>query len=175
MTDLSLYHLEKQASELGLLLRIQVRRPLDLWTLRLVVARNIDNNKIEILGEMKGWAYKGKSGLQLDTMTVSSKAPAGVGYLIWAATMSWALEETPCIRARLLAIRDDDTQHELLVRYFCQRGFKIEREVGASPLDLPLRLVWGGAGSLMVANCSDVLELTFRKWNIFRSDKLQLI
>ena len=78
--------------------------------------------------------------------------------------MAWAIESTPCRRARLLAINDDESQHEILIRYFQQKGFKIVREVGSSPLDLPFRMVWGGAGSLMVSNCLDVYNVSCHLW-----------
>ena len=68
-----LEQLEAEARDRGLLLRLQVGRPLGLWSLP--------------LEEMKGWAYSAATGLQLDTMRVMPKAPAGVGDLIWAATM----------------------------------------------------------------------------------------
>ena len=97
-------------------------------------------------------------------MRVLPSAPSGVGDLIWAATMAWALESTPCRRARLLAIRDDDRQHRRLVRYFRQRGFTPVREVAAAPVDLPLRLLWGGAGVLMCADCCSVLTLSEQRW-----------
>tara|TARA_Y100001968_G_C19290086_1_gene683773 strand:+ start:517 stop:1032 length:516 start_codon:yes stop_codon:yes gene_type:complete len=164
MNETSLIQLEKESSEAGLLLRIQVRRPLNLWSLRVVVAEEVDDKKIRILGEMKAWAYSGANGLQLDTMLVQPNTPIGVGDLIWAATMLWALEETPCQRARLLAIHDEDNQHTRLIRYFSQRGFRIIREVAASLSDLPLRTVWGGAGSLMLGNCKDVLAISLRRW-----------
>ncbi len=165
MTIEGLARLEYQASEAGLLLRIQVRRPFNLWALRLVVADYLETDKIRILGEMKAWAYNGANGLQLDTMQVSPKAPAGVGHLIWAATMAWALEETPCRSARLLAIYDENNQHKVLQRYFRRRGFKTVRHVGSSPMDLPLRLVWGGAGAFMVGDCEEVLERNYRSWS----------
>ncbi len=159
--------LEKQAAESGLLLRLQVRAPIfNLWTLRLVVAEQQVTEKVQILGEMKAWAYAGKKGLQLDTLQVHSKAPAGVGHLVWAATMAWALENTPCRSTRLLAIRDDDFQHQRLVRYFLRRGFHLIREVGAAPQDLPLRVVWGGAGALMVADCFEVFKRSNDLWGI---------
>ena len=91
-----LIDLESQASKAGFLLRLQVRRPLKLWAMRLVVAKYISSKKVKVLGEMKGWAYAGNNGFQLDTMQVSPQAPLGTGHLIWAATMAWALEETPC-------------------------------------------------------------------------------
>ena len=156
--------LEADASERGLLLRIRLKRPLGLWALRLVVASRPSDGPPRLLGELKGWAYPAISGLQLDTMRVLPASPSGVGDLIWAATMAWALESTPCRRARLLAIRDDDRQHRRLVRYFRQRGFTPVREVAAAPADLPLRLVWGGAGVLMSADCSSVLTLSEQRW-----------
>ncbi len=164
MTSKALAVLEKQASLAGLLLRVQIRRPLNLWTLRLVVGKYLNPQKIQLLGEMKGWAYQHSSGLQLDTMQVSKNAPRGVGHLIWASTMAWALDETPCQRARLLAIHDEAQQHKILIRYFQQRGFSTVRDVGASILDLPLRMVWGGAGSLMVADCTEVYKYSCHHW-----------
>ena len=59
-------------------------------------------------------------------------------------------------------------QHARLVRYFKKRGFVSVREVGSSPIDLPLRTIWGGAGSLMTADCHAVLERSCRLWEISR-------
>ena len=118
MTKPNLSILEKEASERGLLLRIQVRRPLNIWSFKLVVGEIISNNKIQLLGEMKGWAYQNNRGLQLDTMKVGKNANSKIGDLIWASTMAWALEETPCRSARLLAIYDENNQHEILQRIF---------------------------------------------------------
>jgi len=159
-----LEHLEAEARERDLLLRLQVGRPLGLWSLRLVVAQQGASGSLLLLGEMKGWAYPAATGLQLDTMRVMPTAPAGVGDLIWAATMAWAQETTPCARARLLAIRDDERQHRRLVRYFHQRGFSTMREVEAALWDLPLRMVWGGAGALMSGEVATVLDRSLRGW-----------
>ena len=156
--------LEKEASDRGLLLRIQVRRPLNIWSFKIVVGEMMSKNKIQLLGEMKGWAYQNIKGLQLDTMKVGKNANSKVGDLLWATTMAWALEETPCRSARLLAIYDENNQHKILQRYFRRRGFRTVRKVGSSPLDLPLRLVWGGAGAFMVGNCEEVLDKSYRCW-----------
>ena len=164
MMKFGLSQLESQALEAGLLLRIKVNRPFSLWAMRLVVADYLEPNKVRILGEMKGWAYRGVNGLQLDTMRIHPNASADVGHLVWAATMAWALEATPCKKARLLAIRDDEKQHKCLVRYFLRRGFQKVREIGSDPMDLPLRLVWGGSGELMVAECSEVLQRSYKLW-----------
>ena len=155
--------LEREACSRDLLLRLQVGRPLGLWSLRLVVARSSEE-RLQLLGEMKAWAYGRTGGLQLDTLRVLPGAPGGCADLIWAATMAWALEATPCRRARLLAIRDDERQHRRLVRYFQAKGFQSVREVQAALWDLPLRMVWGGAGELMVGDCAVVLEGALGRW-----------
>ena len=157
--------LEREASDRGLLLRIQVRRPLNIWSFRLVVAEMTTKDKIKLWGEMKGWAYHNTKGLQLDVMKVAKNANSKVGDILWAATMAWALEETPCRSARLLAIYDDKNQHKILQRYFRRRGFKTVRNVGSSLFDLPLRLVWGGAGAFMVGDCEEVLDRSYRSWS----------
>jgi hypothetical protein len=159
----SLGAIEQRAAARGLLLRLQVRQLLGLRTLRVVVARPRPGQTPLLLGELKGWALSHASGLQLDTMRVVSGAPAGVGALIWAATFCWALEDTPCRRARFLAIRDDESQHRRLVRYFRRLGFRGYREVGASPLDLALRLIWGGSGLLMAGDCREALACSLRQ------------
>ncbi len=165
MKRVNLAELEKEASARGFLLRIQVRRPINLWSFRVVVAEVKSHETIQLWGEMKGWAYQNTKGLQLDVMKVSKDAKTKVGDLIWAATMAWALEETPCKSARLLAIYDENSQHEILQRYFCRRGFKTVRDVGSSLFDLPLRLVWGGAGAFMVGNCEEVFDRSYRRWS----------
>ena len=155
--------LEREARQRDLLLRLQVGRPLGLWSLRLVVARS-QSERLQLLGEMKAWAYSGPRGLQLDTMRVLPGAPTGCGDLIWAATMAWAMEFTPCRKTRLLAIRDDDKQHQRLVRYFKWRGFEPVREVQAALWDLHLRMVWGGAGALMLGDCAQIRDRAVERW-----------
>ena len=155
---LSLQRVEALAAKRGLKLRLRAPRRLGVWSLQVVVARPLDAGRAELLGELKGWALPTPAGLQLDTMRVQGRDTAGVGLLIWAATFAWALEATPCRRARLLAIRDGDRQHRCLVRYFQRLGFEPVREVGAGLTDLPLRLVWGGSGLLMRGDCAEGLE-----------------
>ncbi len=165
MTGADLTTLEKEASDRGFLLRIQVRRPFNIWSFRLVLGEKTSKDKIQLWGEMKGWAYQNTKGLQLDVMKVSKNAKPKVGHMLWAATMAWALEETPCRSARLLAIYDENNQHKILQRYFRSRGFNTVRDVGSSLLDLPLRLVWGGAGAFMVGNCEEVFDRSYRSWS----------
>ena len=163
----SLSLLEKKASDAGFILRIKVNRPLNIWSFKVVVAKKIEKEKIKIYGEMKGWAYRGKKGLQLDTMRTLKSSPAQVGHLVWSATMAWALETTPCTSARLLAIYDDEFQHRRLVRYFLMRKFHTVKQVKSSFFDLPLRMVWGGSGCLMIGDCNEVYEYSFRNYEKF--------
>jgi hypothetical protein len=165
---LSLARIEQEASRRQLLLRLQVGRLAAVgWTLRVGVARRRDPGRpgtgLVLLGEMKGWALPLADGLRLDTLRVQGEDSAGVGALIWAATFAWALEATPCRRARLLAIRDGERQHRRLVRYFRQLGFEPVRELGAGAADLPARLLWGGAGLLMVGDCAEGLRRSARR------------
>jgi hypothetical protein len=162
MTLPTLSEIEQAAAAQGLLLRLQVWQILPITTLRVVVARQRPGQAPLLLGELKGWALPLRDGLQLDTMRVQGPQTQGVGALIWSATFAWALETTPCRRARLLAIRDNDQQHRRLVRYFRRLGFSAIREVGAAAADLPLRLVWGGAGLLMRGDCAEGLERAWR-------------
>ena len=147
----------------GLLLRLQVGRPAGLaWSLRLGVARR-NGERLVLLGEIKGWALPAAAGLRLDTMRVQGDQVAVVGPLIWAATFAWALEATPCRQATILAIRDSDAQHRRLVRYFPALGFAPLRELAAGPADLAPRLLWGGSGLLMRADCAEVLRRSVRR------------
>lgn len=159
----SLERIEQLAAARGLLLRLQVRQLLGVRALRLVVARPRDGQGPLLLGELKGWALPLRDGLQLDTLRVQGEATQGVGLLIWAATFAWALEATPCRSARLLAIRDGEQQHRRLVRYFRRLGFTPVRAVQAAAADLPLRLVWGGAGLLMRGDCQEGLARAWRQ------------
>ncbi len=164
----TLAELEGEACRRGLLLRLQVSRPAGLaWGLRVGVARRREPadpaGSLQLLGELRGWALPSVRGLRLDTMRVQGQDTAAAGPLIWAATAAWALESTPCREATLLAIRDRDDQHRRLVRYFRRLGFRALRELGAGPGDLGPRLLWGGAGLLMRAECSAVLACSARR------------
>lgn len=160
-----LEQLEREAQQRALILRLKVGRPLGLFSVHVAVgSRSDDAARLVFQGELKAWAYPARHGLQLDTMRVVPGAPPGTGDLIWAATMAWAQGSTPCSRARLLAIRDDERQHRRLVRYFNRRGFSSVREVNAALGDLPLRMVWGGAGVLMSGDLQTVLTRSLREW-----------
>ncbi len=157
--------LENLASSIGLIIKIQIRETLGLCFFRIVVAEQKENI-IKIWAEMKGWTYLNKQGIQLDTLRILSKAPPLVSDLIWASTMAWAIEKKSSKKARLLAIFDSEGYSKTLVRYFKLIGFKITKEVGSSPGDLLLRLVWGGAGTLMTGDCNHILKKIEKKLSL---------
>ena len=154
--------LEKLAFHLGLLIKIQVRETLGLCFFRIVIAEQ-ENNIVKIWGEMKGWTYFNKQGIQLDTLRILSNSPPFVSELIWATTMAWAIEKKSCKKARLLAIFDSEGYSKKLIRYFKIIGFKIVKEVGSRPVDLFLRLVWGGAGTLMSGDTFSIVNKLEKK------------
>jgi len=154
--------LQKIAFSLGLVIKIQVRETLGLCFFKIIVAEQKDNI-VKIWGEMKGWTFLNKQGIQLDTLRIINTSPPFVSELIWATSMAWAIEKKNSKKARLLAIYDTDGYSMKLVRYFKIIGFKIVKEVGSSPIDLLLRLVWGGAGTLMKGNCFHILNKIEKK------------
>ena len=157
--------LEKIAFSLGLVIKIQVRETLGLCFFKIVVAEQKENI-VKIWGEMKGWTFLNKQGLQLDTLRIIRTSPPFVSELIWATTMAWAIEKKNSKKARLLAIYDAEGYSMKLVRYFKIIGFEIVKEVGSSPIDLLLRLVWGGAGTLMKGDCFHILNKIEKKLSL---------
>ena len=154
--------LQNIAFSLGLVLKIQVRESLGLCFFKIVIAEQKDN-VVKIWGEMKGWTLLNKQGIQLDTLRILGNSPPFVSELIWATTMSWAINKKASKKVRLLAIYDNEGYSKKLVRYFKIIGFKIVKEVGSSPIDLFLRLVWGGAGTLMKGDCLYILNKIEKK------------
>jgi hypothetical protein len=157
--------LQNIAFSLGLVIKIQVRETLGLCFFKIVIAEQRDNI-VKIWGEMKGWTYFNKQGIQLDTLRILSNSPPFVSELIWATTMAWAIEMKISKKARLLAIYDAEGYSKKLVRYFKIIGFEVVKEVGSSPIDLFLRLIWGGAGTLMKGDCCYVLNKIEKKFSL---------
>tara|TARA_Y100001933_G_scaffold1510_1_gene1387 strand:+ start:123 stop:632 length:510 start_codon:yes stop_codon:yes gene_type:complete len=159
---MNINQIQRFADSQNLTIKIQVREFLGLKIFRIIVAQ-INNNSVKIWGEIKGWTIPTRNGLQLDTLRILNDSPKFVSELIWATTMAWALEKTTCKFARLLAIYDSEGYSKKLVRYFRFIGFTFIKEVGASPSDLILRLIWGGAGTLMKGDCLKILKKLEKK------------
>jgi hypothetical protein len=160
----SLQQLEALAAERGLKLRLRAPRRLGVWSLHVLIAQPLSDGRARVLGELKGWALPQASGLRLDTLRVQGPGTAGAAPLLLAAACGWALECTPCRRARFLAIHDTDRQHRRLVRYFRALGFEPLRALGSAPADWGPRLIWGGSGLLMEGDCEETIRRCARRW-----------
>ena len=72
----TLASLEQRAAKRGLLLRLQVGRPLGvLYAVRVVVAQpQPEAAQLRLVGELKGWAWPTPGGLKLDTLQVAGRS-----------------------------------------------------------------------------------------------------
>ncbi|KAI8026203.1 hypothetical protein LOK49_LG02G03369 [Camellia lanceoleosa] len=81
----------------------------------------------------------------------------GIGLFIGAVAIRYGYERG-CGSAELLAINDSELYHSKLVRFYKRIGFKVVHEVtGSSIGDLAHMLVWGGIGTRMDANITELL------------------
>lgn len=103
--------------------------------------------------------------LQLDTIQVKNRrqtlgfrrnnwAPDGstITFIMGSIALRWA-HDKGCANAELLAVKDSEKMHRILVRLYENFGFQKIREVGdledASMQTVSDRLVWGAVGTLM--------------------------
>eukprot|EP00775_Hariotina_reticulata_P011133 gene11133-11286_t len=98
---------------------------------------------------------KGSEGLRV------RRNALGLGLLLGAAVFAHG-RRCGCSKAEILAINDDDSWHERLVRYYRYFGFKPVCKVGGNGFfaDVPHLLVWGGEGTRMDADICAMLA----KW-----------
>lgn len=89
-----------------------------------------------------------------------AKVARWFGLLLSVSIGVWNKERSPfyCREARLLAIQDEEKQHERLVRYYRSLGFKTLRE--PDELTWDDKAVWGGEGTLMNIMADDFMT----KW-----------
>ncbi|CAE7770477.1 unnamed protein product, partial [Symbiodinium pilosum] len=89
-----------------------------------------------------------------------AKVARWFGLLLSMAIACWNRERSPffCKEAFLLAIYDEDKQHERLVRYYKGLGFKVIKD--AESIDYQDQVIWGGQGTLMRTDEGDFM----RRW-----------
>ncbi|KAI8532658.1 hypothetical protein RHMOL_Rhmol11G0230700 [Rhododendron molle] len=81
----------------------------------------------------------------------------GIGLFVGAVAVRYGYD-CGCGKAELLAINDSDLYHSKLVKFYKRIGFRAVHEVTGSSLgDLSHMLVWGGIGTRMDANISELL------------------
>ncbi|KAH7352266.1 hypothetical protein KP509_19G037500 [Ceratopteris richardii] len=128
-------------------------------------ARAFDLHSKEVIGVAQGCVKIWTCGriLHLDSIRLSSlsikvKRPLfGIAFLLGALVVCHGYD-MGCVKAELLAIKDTDTYHSKLVRYYLRMGFRSVYEVTGETLeDIPHMLVWGGVGTRMDANIEELL------------------
>ena len=110
--------------------------------------------------------------LQLDTIQVKNRrqnlgfrrtkwSPDGstVTFIMGSIALRWAYDKG-CSNAELLAVKDSDKMHRILVRLYENFGFTILRDVGddSTLQNISDRLLWGAVGTLMSIDIKAFLE-----------------
>jgi uroporphyrinogen-III synthase len=75
----------------------------------------------------------------------------GISFVMGSYALQWAYEKG-CTQTELLAVKDSDLMHEVLIRLYQSFGFSVVREVGDDNSSIKDRLVWGAVGTLMTLN-----------------------
>ena len=72
----------------------------------------------------------------------------GISFIMGSYALAWAYEKG-CKKTELLAVKDTEQMHKILIRLYQSFGFVIVREVGDNAVSIPDRLLWGAVGTLM--------------------------
>ena len=79
--------------------------------------------------------------------TVNLEGP-GISFIMGSYALRWA-HERGCRTTQLLAVKDSEEMHQVLVRLYGSFGFRVVKELTDSMDSVPDRLVWGAEGTLM--------------------------
>lgn len=101
-------------------------------------------------------------GFQREGWTIDGP---GISFIIGSIALRWGYDNG-CRRTELLAVKDSDKMHKILIRLYNSFGFNVVKEVGDDFTSVSDRLVWGAVGTIM----SMELEPFFKEW----SPKLRL-
>lgn len=112
--------------------------------------------------------------LQLDTIQVQNRRQTlgftrksnvnlegpGISFIMGSYALRWAFDKG-CTVTQLLAVKDSEEMHQVLVRLYGSFGFRVIKELTDSLESVPDRLVWGAEGTLMELNLLEFL----REWS----------
>lgn len=73
----------------------------------------------------------------------------GISFILGSYALVWAYQNKGCTRAELLAVKDTEVMHQILIRLYESFGFNILRNVGDDNKSIGDRLLWGAVGTLM--------------------------
>ena len=105
---------------------------------------------IRVKNQRQNTGYKRRS----DNWTIDGP---GISFIMGSMALVWASEKG-CTETQLLAVKDSETMHEILIRLYQSFGFKVLREVGDDNASVPDRLVWGAVGTLMAMNIPSFMQ-----------------
>jgi hypothetical protein len=123
--------------------------------------------------------------LQLDTIQVKNRRQtlgfrksnwnidgSTITFIMGSIALRWAYEKG-CTQAELLAVKDSDKMHRILVRLYQNFGFKIIREVGddSDIRTVSDRLLWGAVGTLMQLDIKAFLQEWTPKFRLDYQEK----
>lgn len=98
-------------------------------------------NRRQTLGfRRKGWTISGP----------------GISFIMGSWALRWAYDQG-CLETELLAVKDTEAMHRILMSLYSSFGFTRVRDVGDGMSSVPDRLVWGAVGTLMRMNLDSFL------------------
>jgi hypothetical protein len=83
----------------------------------------------------------------------------GISFIMGSYALRWAYDRG-CRTTQLLAVKDTDEMHKVLVRLYNSFGFRLLRELDDTAASIPDRLIWGAEGSLMEMNIPSFMEVS---------------
>ena len=97
----------------------------------------------------------------------------GISFLMGSYALVWA-QSKGCKTTQLLAVKDSEEMHGVLVRLYESFGFRILRSVGDERNSIADRLVWGAVGTLMEMDIgSFMLEWSPKLRSMIKMARLQ--
>ena len=91
--------------------------------------------------------------------TVNLEGP-GISFIMGSYALRWAYERG-CRVTQLLAVKDTEEMHQVLIRLYSSFGFRVVKELTDSADSIPDRLVWGAEGTLMEMD----IEAFLHEWS----------
>eukprot|EP01038_Epipyxis_sp_PR26KG_P004670 gene4670-6561_t len=154
--------IEKYASKLGILIRASEVGGVFLRLEAYTIGPTGSNESAELIGYLTGFIRPIPFKLfQLDTIQVKNRRQTlgfkrknwkmdgpGISFIMGSWALKWAYDRG-CKSAELLAVRDSDRMHDILVKLYQSFGFVFLRAVNDDSGSIPDRLVWGAVGTLM--------------------------
>jgi hypothetical protein len=94
----------------------------------------------------------------------------GISFILGSYALRWAYEKG-CRSTQLLAVKDSEEMHKVLVRLYQSFGFKVIKELDDTVDSVADRLIWGAEGSLMQMDITSFFDEWTPKFAMMVRDK----